>query len=55
MNEQITDIKTNIFNKSTIYTNCTVEVWENTVTGETSIGWYRTPDTVEIPSDELEE
>lgn len=52
--EEITDIKTSIFNKSTIYTNCIVEIWENDL-GETSIGWYRTPDTVEILSDELEE
>ena len=41
-------VETNMFNKSTIYTNCTVEVWENTVTGETSIGWYRTEETEEI-------
>ena len=40
-------IETNLYNKSTIYTNCTVEVWENTETGETSIGWYRTDDTEE--------
>ena len=53
--EKITDVKSNIYDKSTIYTNCIVEVWENTVTGETSIGWYRTHDTVEISSDELEE
>ena len=48
MNEQITDVKSNIYDKSTIYTNCTVEVWENTATGETSIGWYRTEETEEI-------
>ena len=46
--ESISNVETNIFNKSTIYTNCTVEIWENTVTGETSIGWYRTEETEEI-------
>lgn len=46
--EEITDVKSNIYDKSTIYTNCTVEVWENTVTGETSVGWYRTADTEEL-------
>ena len=42
------NIETNLYDKSTIYTNCTVEVWENTITGETSIGWYRTEETEEI-------
>ena len=46
--DNITNIETNMYNKSTLYTNCTVEVWENTVTGEISIGWYRTEDTEEI-------
>ena len=46
--DNITNIETNMYNKSTIYTNCTVEVWENTITGETSIGWHRTEDTEEI-------
>lgn len=36
-NIQLTEL--NIFNKETIYTNCTVQVWENTITGEVSIGW----------------
>lgn len=40
-------IETNMFNKSTIYTNCIVEVWENTITNECSIGWYRTSETEE--------
>lgn len=30
----------NLYNKETIYTNCTVQIWENTYTGEISIGWY---------------
>lgn len=46
--EKITNIETNMFDKSTIYTNCNVEVWENSITGETSIGWYRTENTEEI-------
>lgn len=46
--EEITEVRSNIYDKSTIYTNCTVEVWENTVTGETSVGWYRTEETEEI-------
>lgn len=43
--EKITNIETNMFDKSTIYTNCNVEVWENSVTGETSVGWYKTENT----------
>ena len=46
------NIETNLFNKSTIYTNCTVEVWENTTTGETSVGWYRTDETMELTEEE---
>lgn len=43
--EKITNIETNMYDKSTIYTNCNVEVWENSVTGETSVGWYKTENT----------
>lgn len=48
MEADIVTIESNMYNKSTLYTNCTVEVWENTITGETSVGWYRTEDTEEI-------
>jgi hypothetical protein len=44
-------VEMNLFNKSTRYTNCIVEVWENTFTGETSLGWYKTDDT-EVIEDE---
>lgn len=40
-------VETNIYDKVTRYTNCTVEVLENTTTGETSVGWYRTERTEE--------
>ena len=43
--EKITNIETNMYDKSTIYTNCNVEVWENSITGETSVGWYKTENT----------
>ncbi len=46
--EKITNIETNIFDKSTIYTNCNVEIWENSITGESSIGWYKTEETEEL-------
>jgi hypothetical protein len=46
--DNITKIETNIFDKSIKYTNCVVEVWENTITGEVSVGWYKTDDTEEI-------
>ena len=38
-------VETNIYDKVTRYTNCTVEVLENTQTGETSVGWYKTENT----------
>ena len=45
---EVTKVETNLFDKSTTYTNCTVEVWENSVTGESSVGWYKTEDTEEL-------
>ena len=33
-------VETNIFDKEETFTNCTVQVLTNTVTGETSVGWW---------------
>lgn len=46
--DNITDFDMNLYNKSTIYTNCIVEVLENTFTGKISVGWYPTEETEEI-------
>ena len=46
--DKITNIETNIFDECIIYTDCIVEVWRNSVTGETSVGWRRTENTEEI-------
>ena len=41
MNEdKITDVKMNIFDEEEIHHNCTVQILRNSVTGETSIGWW---------------
>lgn len=32
-------ISYNIYDKEEIYTDCTVQVWSNTITGDTSFGW----------------
>ena len=48
MNDNIINVETNMFDECTIYTNCTVEIWRNSVTGEVSVGWYRTDDTEEV-------
>lgn len=34
-------VEINIFDKVTRIPNCTVEILENTKTGQTSTGWYR--------------
>ena len=34
-------VETNMFDKETIVENCTVQIWENSVTGEVSVGWWR--------------
>lgn len=36
-----TTVETNIFDKEEIYPDCTVQVLTNTVTGETSVGWWK--------------
>lgn len=34
------EVKTNIFDEVEMYSNCTVQVLTNTVTGEVSVGWW---------------
>ena len=34
-------VETNIFDKREVFTDCTVEVLTNTVTGEVSVGWWQ--------------
>ena len=36
------------YDRRVLYTNCTVEVLEDTESGECSVGWYRTDETEEI-------
>ncbi len=36
-----TKVSMNIFDKEEIYSNCTVQVLTNSVTGEVSIGWWK--------------
>ena len=31
----------NMFDDEEIHENCTVQIWKNTATGETSIGWWQ--------------
>lgn len=31
----------NMFDDEEIHENCTVQIWKNTVTGETSVGWWQ--------------
>lgn len=38
----------NLYDKVTRYSNCIIEILENTITGQTSIGWYKTEDTEEL-------
>ena len=33
-------VKTSIYDECETHDNCTVEIWKNSTTGETSIGWY---------------
>lgn len=46
--DNITNIDVDIYNKHIIYTNCIVDILENTVTGKISVGWYPTEETEKI-------
>lgn len=34
-------VESNIFDTETVIENCTVQIWENSETGEVSVGWWR--------------
>ena len=34
------EVKTNIFDEEEIHENCTVQILKNSITGETSVGWW---------------
>lgn len=40
-------VGSNLYNKRILVYNAIVEILKNTVTGECSVGWIRTPDTYE--------
>lgn len=48
LEDRIIITENNLYDKVHRYINCVVEVLENSVTGQTSVGWYRTDDTEEI-------
>ena len=50
----IPEVFTNIYDKTTKFTNCVVEIRQNTTTGEMSIGWVKTPDSEEITEENCE-
>lgn len=39
--DKIPIVETNLYDKRTVVENATVEILENTSTGETSIGWWK--------------
>ena len=39
--KEVFEVDTNIYDKATIYDDCTVQILENTVTGKVSVGWWR--------------
>lgn len=43
----------NIFDQVERYSHCIVEVLSNSITGETSVGWYRTNETEEIEDEDF--
>lgn len=41
VDQRFESIATNLFDKEETYTNCTVQILTNTITGEMSIGWWK--------------
>ena len=41
LDNSIKTVETNIFDKEKIIENCTVQILENSITGEVSVGWWR--------------
>lgn len=33
-------VEINLFDQEEIHTNCTVQIWRNSKTGEESVGWW---------------
>lgn len=46
--EGIVSITTNLYDEVERYSHCIVEVLTNSITGETSVGWYKTDETEEL-------
>lgn len=42
------NIDINLFDERIIITNCTIEIWRNSVTGKESVGWYKTEASEEL-------
>ena len=40
MNEDYRYFVENFYDTCEVHKNCTVEIWSNSITGKTSIGWY---------------
>lgn len=38
---EIVNVECNIYDKEEVFTNCTVQVLTNTVTGDVSVGWWK--------------
>jgi len=56
--DDITDIHVALYDECEIHRDCTVEIWRNSVTGDSSIGWYpndKYPGLLENDQDEEED
>lgn len=48
-------VESNLFDKEEIYPDCTVQVLTNTLTGETSVGWWPNDNPPRVASDRQKE
>lgn len=51
---EIVSVHMNIFDEEEIFPNCTVQVLRNSITGETSIGWWPNEEPPTIVGEEAD-
>lgn len=50
---ELISVRTNLYDEEEIHKNCTVQIWRNSVTGETSFGWWDNADQTDQNECEL--
>lgn len=44
------DVSMSLYDEVEVHTNCTVQIWKNSVTGDVSVGWFENEECEELES-----